>query len=280
MQRVLAHVDAHVGEPLTVETLGSVAGMSAFHFHRQFTGLFGISVHRYVSLVRLERAAYRLAYRADLPILEIALDAGYESPEAFTRAFKQRVGQSPSAFRKAPAWEAFEVANAPIGGVRRSDAVRARPEVKVRDTADVPVAVMEHRGDPARLGDTLRAFIAWRRAARLPPTVSATFNILYDDPETTPPHLFRLDLCASTPKPVDVPGVVNKVIPGGRCAVLRHVGPEEGFGHALRYLYCDWLAASSESLRQYPLYCQRISFFPDVTASEAVTDFFLPLETP
>lgn len=279
MQRVLAHVDAHLGEPLTVEALGGVAGMSAFHFHRQFTGLFGISVHRYVSLVRLERAAYRLAYRVDLPILDIALDAGYESPEAFTRAFKQRVGQSPSEFRKAPAWDALETANAPVGSVRRSGTKVAPVSVQVRDTDDVPVAVMEHRGDPARLGDTIRAFIAWRRAARLPPAVSATFNILYDDPETTP-SLFRLDLCASTSRAVDAPGVVNKVIPGGRCAVLRHVGPEETFGPALTYLYCEWLPASGESLREYPLYCQRISFFPDVPASEAITDFFLPLQSP
>lgn len=280
MQRVLAHVDAHLGEPLTVETLGGVAGMSAFHFHRQFTGLFGISVHRYVSLVRLERAAYRLAYRVDLPILDIALDAGYESPEAFTRAFKQRVGQSPSEFRKAPAWEALEAANAPVGSVRRSGTKVAPVDVQVRETEDVPVAVMEHRGDPARLGDTIRAFIAWRRAARLPPAVSATFNILYDDPETTPAPLFRFDLCASTSRTVDAPGVVNKVITGGRCAILRHVGPEVAFGRALTYLYCEWLPASGEALREYPLYCQRISFFPDVSANEAITDFFLPLQSP
>lgn len=280
MQRVLAHVDAHLGERLTVETLGGVAGMSEFHFHRQFTGLFGISVHRYVSLVRLERAAYRLAYRVDLPILDIALDAGYESPEAFTRAFKQRVGQSPSEFRRAPAWGALEVASAPVGSVRRSGTKVAPVDVEVRETEDVPVAVMEHRGDPARLGDTIRAFIAWRRAARLPPATSATFNVLYDDPKSSPPSLFRLDLCASTPRPVNAPGVVSKVIPGGRCAILRHVGPEETFERAISHLYCGWLPASGESLREYPLYCQRISFFPDVAATEAITDIFLPLQSP
>ena len=63
-----------------------------------------------------------------------------------------------------------------------------------------------------------------------PPRVSATFNILYDDPETTPPEAFRLDLCAATDREVapNDAGVIVKRIPAGRCAVLRHIGPEDG----------------------------------------------------
>src|SRR3954470_5508401 len=102
-RRVLEHVDAHLEEALTVERLSDVAAFSKFHFHRQWAELFGIGVFKYVQLVRLRRASYRLAFRGDA-ILEVALDSGYESHEAFTRAFKKAVGQTPSEFREQPQW--------------------------------------------------------------------------------------------------------------------------------------------------------------------------------
>ena len=84
-----------------------------------------------------------------------------------------------------------------------------------------------------------------------------------DDPTRTPPADFPLDLCAATDRPVapNDEGIVAKVIPSGRCAVLRHVGPEESFVAALYYLYTDWLPRSGEELRDFPLYCRRVTFF-------------------
>ncbi|MFL6617295.1 MAG: GyrI-like domain-containing protein, partial [Povalibacter sp.] len=72
--------------------------------------------------------------------------------------------------------------------------------------------------------------------------------------------------------------VISKVIPGGRCAKLRHVGSEATLGHAIRYLYARWLPASGEEPRDYALFMQRVLFFPDVAEHEAVTDLFLPLK--
>jgi AraC family transcriptional regulator len=109
--------------------------------------------------------------------------------------------------------------------------------------------------------------------------VSATFNILWDDPETTPPQDFRLDLCAATEVEIAAndEGMVAKTLPGGRCAVLRHTGSDETLGAAVKYLYAQWLPQSGEELRDFPAFVQRVKFFPDVPESEAVTDVFLPL---
>lgn len=280
-ERVLRHIDEHPEENLTVDRLSDMARFSKFHFHRQFAALFGIGVYRYVQLVRLKRASYQLAFRAE-PILEIALDAGYEGPEAFCRTFKQRFGQTPSAFRQQPQWTSWHDVYLPIRAIRRSTMKQGMPErdVRIVETRDVRVAVLEHRGDPAKIGDSIRRFIAWRKAAGLAPRNSATFNILYDNPDSTPPEDFRLDLCAATDRAVapNDAGIFAKVIPGGRCAVLRHVGTEESFAVAALYLYAGWLPGSGEELRDFPLYCQRISFFPDVPEHEAVTDLFLPLK--
>lgn len=280
LHRVLRHIDEHLGEDLSVERLCGVAAFSKHHFHRQFTALYGVGVHHYVQLARFKRASYRLAFRDD-PVIAIALDSGYEAPEAFSRAFRQRLGQTPAAFRKQPDWTSWHAALQPIRETRMQHLKTNfdAGQVRIVTVEETRVAVLEHRGAPALIGDSVRAFIAWRKSAGLPPRQSATFNILYDDPATTPPDDFRLDLCAATRGDVDPgdTGIVVRTIPGGRCAVLRLAGSDDGLADAASWLYREWLPQSGEELRDVPLYCQRIAFFPDVPEHEAVTDVFLPL---
>ncbi|XHO03169.1 HTH-type transcriptional activator RhaS [Ralstonia syzygii] len=281
MRAVLAHIDAHLEEVLDVDRLAEVAAFSKYHFHRQFTLLFGMNAGRYVQLLRLKRAAHQLAYRDDVRITDIALACGYEGPEAFARAFRKQSGQSPSAFRAAPQWGTWATDLQALH-VLRSEHMPAQPQphsVEIIEREDVPVAAIEHRSDPARLGETIRAFIAWRRANRLPPAVSATYNIVYDNPDDTPPEAFRMDICAATRTPVapNAHGVVGKTLAGGRYAVLRHVGSDDTLGQTVAYLYAAWLPASGEEPRDAPLLFQRVRFYPDVPEHKAVTDVLLPL---
>ena len=95
MQRVLDHIDRHLDGDLDLDTVSGIAAFSKFHFHRQFSATFGLSLHRYVQLARLKRASHRLAKDA-ASVTEIAMDAGYDAPDAFARAFRRRFGQSPS----------------------------------------------------------------------------------------------------------------------------------------------------------------------------------------
>ncbi|WP_164468281.1 AraC family transcriptional regulator [Caulobacter vibrioides] len=278
MRRVLDHIDAHLDEDLSVEVLAAVAAFSRHHFQRQFSGLYGIGVAAYVQLARMKRASYRLAFRERDGVLGIALDSGYEGPEAFSRAFRRLFEQSPSSFRRAPRWEPWHAAQSPLVQARRQTMTFTDDDVRIVDFPDTPVAVMRHEGDPALLGDTIRRFIAWRRAAGLPPRVSATFNVFHDDPDDTPAEQYRLDLCAATARVASNPdGVTSGVIPGGPCAVLRQIGSSDDLRAASRFLYGEWLPRSGREPRDAPFFAQRVSFFPDVPEHEAVTDLFLPL---
>jgi AraC family transcriptional regulator len=282
MQRVLDHIDRHLDDDLDLDAVSGVAAFSKFHFHRQFTATFGLSVHRYVQLARMKRASYRLAYRDAQSITEIAMDAGYDAPDAFARAFRQRVGQSPSSFRKIPDWEPWLAAFGPLDTARSTlmQTTYTPDHVTIRDVAPTPVAIMEHRGDPATIGATIQRFIAWRKATGLSPKVSPTFNVFHSDPRTTPPVEYRMDLCVGTDRPIKANGerIEAGIIPGGRCAVLRVVGNTDNLEPAALYLYRDWLSASGEEARDFPLYCQRLTFFPEVAEHEAVADLFLPLK--
>jgi AraC family transcriptional regulator len=103
---VLAYVEAHRDEPLTVAELAAVAGFSPYHFSRLFTARFGTSVMGYVRDCRLQTAALRLTGDAPPPLAELALDCGFESQEAFTRAFRRRYGTPPGQFQRDASREA------------------------------------------------------------------------------------------------------------------------------------------------------------------------------
>ncbi|MBO9622608.1 MAG: AraC family transcriptional regulator [Sphingomonas sp.] len=279
-QRVLDHVDANLDAVLDVDTLAAVATFSPFHFHRQFAELTGVTIHRYVQLARLKRASYALAFR-DAPVTEVALASGYGGSEAFARAFRARLGQTPSEFRRSPDWEPWAAAIAPLDRARRLPMTIAFTDADVRilDFPETRVAMLTHRGDPAAIGDTVRRFIAWRHANGLPPARSRTFNLLHDDPATAPPEQFRLTICAGTdraPGPNEH-GVVEGRIPAGRCAVVRLTGSSDDLKPAVHFLYADWLPRSGEELRDFPVFAERVRFFPDVPENEAITDIYLPL---
>jgi AraC family transcriptional regulator len=283
MQRVLDHIDQHLDGNLDLGALSGVAAFSKFHFHRQFMATFGLSVHRYVQLARMKRASHRLASGGGHSVTDIAMDAGYDAPDAFARAFRQRFGQSPSSFRKSPDWVPWLTAFGPLDNARSKlmEIIFTPDDVMIRDMPPTPVAIMEHRGDRATLGDTIQRFIAWRKAAGLSPETSPTFNIFRSERCPAVAADYSMDLCVGTDQPIDPNDAQMKagVIPGGRCAVLRYPGNTHNLEPAALYLYRDWLPASGEEARDFPIYCQRrLSFFPDVPVHEVAVEVFLPLK--
>jgi AraC family transcriptional regulator len=278
---VLDYIDAHLEDELPVDQLSSVAAFSKFHFHRQFSHLFGLSVYRYVQLSRLKRASYQLAFR-DQPVMDVALANGYESPESFARAFRKYLLQSPSTFRESPDWISWANTFEDINSLRNqymSTTLRTE-EIQIVHFPHTSVALLEHRGDPRQLGETIRKFIEWRKQHRLHPAVSATFNILYDDPATTAPEDFRFALCAATDMAIETNdyGVVASTIAAGRCAKLRVQGTKNVLEATVRQMYSQWLPDSGEEPRDFPLFLQRVKFYPDVPEHEAITDVFLPIK--
>ena len=283
MQRVLDYIDQHLDDDLDLDALSSVAAYSKFHFHRQFAATFGLSVHRYIQLARMKRASYRLADRDAESVTEIAMEAGYDAPDAFARAFRQRLGQSPSSFRKSPDWAPWLAAFGPLDSARSKlmQIIYTEDDVTIRDVPPTPVAILEHRGDRANLPASIERFIAWRKAAGLSPETSPTFNIFRSERTPANPADYSMDLCVGTDLPIDPDDKVMKAgeIPGGRCAVIRVVHDTHNLEPAALYLYRDWLPASGEEARDFPIYCQRhFSFFPNVPVHEVVVELFLPLK--
>lgn len=151
-------------------------------------------------------------------------------------------------------------------------------DVRIVDFPETRVGAVEHRGPPEREHETARRLIAWRIEQRLSPDRHATYGVHYTDPRTTPPAEHRVDLCvavdaAVAPNPY---GVVAKTIPGGRCAVVRHLG-SRGDVSSAAYLHEVWLPSSGEALGDFPMFFHYVNVGPNVRPHEMITDVYLPL---
>lgn len=275
---VFAYIERHLDDVLLLEKLSAVAHFSPYHFHRQFAACCGVTPWRYIQLMRLKHASYRLAFNSAEKITDIALDAGFQHSESFSRAFKQMFGMTPSEFRLQPAWVTWHQ-RMPQLNLRR----REKMPVEIKTFPATQIAMLTHRGQHERINETAARFIAWRKTTGLSPVLtSQTFGIAPDDPATTDPEVFQFHICGSVTEPIpeDNPfGVVNGTIPGGRCAVLRHCGSHDALTELAQQLYRDWLPASGEELRDFPLYMHYMNFVHEVPEHELVTDIYLPLNT-
>jgi AraC family transcriptional regulator len=99
-QKALWYIESHLAQPLTLDEIAGVGGVSRFHIVRAFAAATGFPVMRYVRARRLSEAARALANGAP-DILSLALDADYGSHEAFTRAFRDHFGVTPEMVRAA-----------------------------------------------------------------------------------------------------------------------------------------------------------------------------------
>ncbi|MFU2013998.1 AraC family transcriptional regulator [Peribacillus butanolivorans] len=99
IQKAINYMEEHLLDDLTIESISRQANASAFHFQRTFTILTDISVGEYVRRRRLTLAAQELS-RTNCKIIDLAYKYGYDTPEAFSKAFRRQHGVSPSEARK------------------------------------------------------------------------------------------------------------------------------------------------------------------------------------
>ncbi len=99
--RAVWYIEMHFGSEISLVDVAQASELSKFHLVRAFGTYAGRSVMRYVRARRLSEAAKRLAIEGG-GILDVALEAGYNSHEAFTRAFKEQFGITPDQFRRNP----------------------------------------------------------------------------------------------------------------------------------------------------------------------------------
>ena len=267
--RVIDHLRRHLDDALSHERLAEVACFSPFHFHRIYRGMTGETVADTVRRMRLLRAAEALG-TTGRPVIEIALEAGFDSGHGFARAFRTWSGLTPSEYRRE---------RARIEHEWREDAM----DVAIKELPARRVLAMRHIGPYQSVTQVWDGLLLWARQREFLGRVEACIGIPYDDPAVVPADQIRYDACfglgaGAEPALVGGDGEVRwHEIEGGRYAVYRHVGPYSLIGEAFDRLYGQWLPKSGLTLRAAPPLEIYLNDPGKTPADQLVTELALPI---
>lgn len=289
MRTVLNHIQARLDETLTLDELAALASLSPYHFHRVFRGMLGEPLAAHVRRLRLERAAHQLK-STDRQVIEVGLDAGYDSHEAFTRAFKAAYGMNPSAFRKSrgtmtllpnPAGVHYRP-TAPLRDFRTLNR-RLNMKVEKQDLPPLRVAFVRHTGPYAQCGDAWNLLCSWMGKEGYLGAGCRFIGVSYDDPEVTPPEQIRYDACIVVDDDFVAPaevGIQVQTLPGGAYACTTHHGPYEKFNDTYSRLMGQEIPRLGWKLRDEPCLEFYLNSPEDTPPAELLTDVFVAIETP
>jgi AraC family transcriptional regulator len=271
--RVQLFIQEHLDEELPLDRLARVAHFSPYHFHRVFRGIVGEGVNEYVRRLRLEAAAVALK-TTDWSVLEIALRAGYNAHEAFTRAFRQMFSVSPSQFRAGqhPLYVPKETATMSLETTAR--------EVRIETVPTRRVAFLRHIGPYDKASQTFDRLMAWTGQRGLFRRDTLVLGICHDDPEVTAPDKIRFDCCVTVDEHINGEGDIGvQTLEGGECAVLTQFGPYTQLGEAYRWLFGVWLPTSGREPRNAPPFEVYYGNPPETPSEQLRTDIHVPLES-
>ncbi len=253
---VTSYIQTHIGDHLKLDQLADLASFSPYHFHRIFSALTGESVAEHVRRVRLATAVQRLMH-TDKAITEIALTSGYETPAAFTKAFRQRFGVTPSALRTMEREAAYTIlleqpTLSPVNTRSVRPEIRTLPDLRILYVRGWGMVDYDFKVAADAAFTTLACYL---HEQKLTEAFTATLGITPDDYDVVPHEQCRFDAGVILKDGVAIAptGTVDiQVLPAGRWAVFQHKGPYNTLWQCWNVAYRDWLPRSGKRPRDVP----------------------------
>jgi len=295
--RALAHVETHLDQTLDAPTLADKAAMSRHHFHRVFHAHVGCSVGDYVSWRRLQRACALLVSGSE-PVLQVALEVGFESAQALAKAMRRELGATPTAVRRGDAaacqrllqpWPLWPSPRPPEGA----------PTMQPHRFAELPAGLTALTATARGMVDHTMTRAARQAFGELAPALARAglfdqarswMAIVPDDPQGPDDPQCRYvagvlfgyamaDGSGQGMRP-ELPlsgSLAWWPMAPGRHAVFLHVGPYSGLHAAWDAIYRDWLPASGETLRDDPPLEVMLNHPEHTPPAELRTEIWVPL---
>lgn len=98
IERALIHIEGHLQQSLTVESVANTFNMSKYYFHRLFSAMMDCSLNQYILSRRLN-ASLTLIQNENRSLTDIAYQLNFGTQASFTRAFKRHYGLAPSSLK-------------------------------------------------------------------------------------------------------------------------------------------------------------------------------------
>ncbi|MGL1863698.1 MAG: AraC family transcriptional regulator [Pseudodesulfovibrio sp.] len=286
MLTVLLHIQSHLDEDLSLESLAAMTYFSPIHFHRIFKGMIGETVVEHIRRIRLERAASKLAI-GSTTVTDSAFEAGYETVESFSRAFKKMFGCPPSKYQQQH-WETLYerlpgnvhyLPESARNGLTIKHNEEMTMEVRIENVEPMRVAFIRHIGPYMDCKVAWDKLCAWGGPKGIFSTNPKVIGICYDDPQVTPPEKIRYDACFTVGDHIEAEGEVGiQIIEGGEYAIVTHKGSYDGLEQTYAELMGQWLPQSGREFGSHVSF-ERYINSPDETPPEKLlTEIYLPLK--
>lgn len=272
--RIMHHIDTHLHEKLTLDELSAAASYSPYHFHRVFKSIAGMTPGSYILERRMCLVKRYLDHHSRLTMTEIAERAGFTSASDFSRAFKGRFGETPTAYRAnrmnrkicitdRKIYERYfntnyynrsqESGRSPLEPVRTLKVtIKRMPQYRV-----VYLPLLGSASEEMLLQQLTGAFreAAASAANRLSPSFqslmigsSHELSLMLDGV-----CRYRIDVCAAVPDTIDDQrNLPITDLPGGLYATVRVSTRLEEILAVMDAFYHDWLPASGYRLGEGP----------------------------
>ncbi len=267
--RVLQYIHDNPAGDLSLDALAEVGTTSRFHWHRVFVALTGETCAQAVRRIRLSLAAKWLI-SGDAPVTDIAARVGYPNIQSFTRAFNDRFGVPPAAFRKAG-----------LPGPLQSQKLRGEFTMFTVELDQAPqrqLGAILNTGPYTGIGPCFEKLAALATSQNLWPQVRGMIGVHYDDPNVVAETDLRAHAGLWLADNAVVPESLETVLlPATPCAILHYKGPYTAIKVAYDYLYGDWLPKSTSEPADAPPYEIYLNSPADTAESELLTDIVLPL---
>ena len=257
---------------LDLQDIADACGLSRFGMARAFVVATGWPVMRYAKARRLSRSARQLAEGAR-DILGLALEAGYGSHEAFTRAFREQFGITPEALR----------ASGQLDGIELREAMRMQPtttyplaEPRFEHGEELLIAGLGGRftiDKSQGISSLWQGFVPY--IGKVPGQLGWETFGLFCNPDEDGSFEYIAGVQVSRVDELP-PGFTHQRLPARRYAVFRHTGHISNIHETFAAIFQRWLPASSMQAADAPEF-ERYSADFDPMAGTGHVDIWVPL---
>lgn len=284
MTNALLFLQNSLDQSLDPNDVAAKACFSLPHFHRMFKAMVGETLGAHIRRLRLERAALQLAY-GDSQVTEIAFDAGYETLESFSRAFRKMFGGPPTQFRaerKKPTMPNV------VSGIHYAPGT-ALPELRVPmpnieasivERPAIHVACVRHTGAYEECTGAWETLCEWAGKNGLFSMGAEFIGLSYDDPSITEAKNIRYEACIPVPEKMEPEGTIfMQTIPAATYVHYLHKGPYRLLESTYTQLVGSWILHHGYELEMLPSLEVYLNDSRTTPENDLLTEIYIPIVT-
>lgn len=278
-KKLLSFIDENFKEPINIERIEEVCHYSYRNINRIFEALHHETIGKYIKRLRLEKAAQYLKY-SEAPVADIGFEVGFESRAAFSKAFKNKFGCSPLAFR---------TSSESIMGItqrallKEEGTERQELQFEIEYAPAFEYLFLEYRGDYQAIlaiEKVWEQLLEYASKKELLNNQSYLFSEIIDDNEISDKINLRynLGLILEKPLPFEPQGLfrINKHA-RQKYVKFTHQGSHQSCYEFYNKIYAYWMLDVKYELEDLPT----LEFYPNfeesLPADDLITEIYIPI---